>query len=66
MSLHIFSPKGKYDNNKSYILLFFGKKPSETAISQEQKMKKTRKKVFLNVHLIRNLLVSIEKANSKN
>ena len=55
----------KVNYNKSYIFLFFGKKPSETAISPERKMKKTRTKVFLNVHLIRNLLVHIEKANSK-
>ena len=46
-------------------MLFFGKKPSEMAISQERKMKKSWKKVFFNIHLIRNLLVCIEKANSK-
>ena len=56
----------KVDYNKSYISLLFGKKSSETAISQERKMKKVRKKVFLNVHVIRNLLVYVEKANSKN
>ena len=56
---------GKGDYNKSYILLFFGKKTSETAISQERKMKKGRKKVFFNVHLIRNLLVSVEKCKSE-
>ena len=36
----------KVNYNKSQILLCFGKKPSETAISQEPKMKKARKKVF--------------------
>ena len=36
----------KVNYNKSYIFLFFGKKPSETAISPERKMKKTRTKVF--------------------
>ena len=33
------------------------------AISQERKIK-ARKKVFLSLHLIRNLLVYVEKANS--
>ena len=47
----------KVNYNKSYILLFFGKKPSERVISQGRTM---------NVHLISNLLVYIEKANSKN
>ena len=55
----------KVDYNKSYISLLFGKKSSETAISQERKMKKVRKKVFWNVRVIRNLLVYVEKANSK-
>ena len=36
----------KVNYNKSQILLCFGEKPSETAISQEPKMKKARKKVF--------------------
>ena len=56
---------GKGDYNKSYILLFFGKETSGTAICQERKMKKGRKKVFFNVHLIRNLLVYVEKRKSE-
>ena len=35
------------------------------AISQERKMKKAGKKVFLNVYLTKNLLVYVEKLKSK-
>ena len=46
-------------------IVIFWKKTSEMAISQERKMKKAGKKVFLNVYLTRNLLVYVEKLKSK-
>ena len=57
---------GKVDYKKSYMFLFFGKKTSKTAISEEPKMEKARIKVFLNVHLIIYLLVCVVNLNPRN
>ena len=50
---------------KLHILIFL-EKTSETAISEEAKMEKARRKVFLSVHLIIYLLVCVANLDPRN
>ena len=59
------SHDGQSRLQKKLHVLIFWKKTSEMAISEEPKMEKARRKVFLNVHLIIYLLVYVEKPKSK-